>query len=161
MLRPLNPLIQWRVWYIDLSVSPPRVHTFDNTMGTPADCQAYEDQFALTISQKSSDGRTVEHVPTSARFAFLDLHQMWTGTTLEEIEEYKARGISFSANINAASLPSEFHRNAMEFPYIDDDFPSMAPSGSFGIADEDRFDASKSRERIVRLGRPSPLLDGI
>lgn len=158
MLRAQKPEVLWRVWYVDLSVSPPRVHAFDNTMRSPADCPV---EGVLTITQRSSDGRTMDHVPTTARYVFLDLHKMWTGTTPEEIATYPGRGILYSANLNAANLPTEIYRNAMEWPYIDDDFPSMAPSGSFGIADEDRFDASKSRERIVRLGPPSPLLDRV
>lgn len=157
-LRPLRPEIQWRAWYVMLDRSPVLVDTIDNTMRSPADCPV---EGVLTITQRSSDGRTMDHVPTQSCYAFLDLHQMWTGTTPEEIATYPGRGILYSAVINAASLPTEIYRNAMEWPYTDDDFPSMAPEDAFGIATEDRYNAAILRERIVRRGRPSSLLNGI
>ena len=154
MLRPANPLIQWRVWYVDMSVSPPRVHTFDNTMGTPADCQLYGDEFVLTVRQRSQLGQTTDRVPAAGRYAYLDLHQMWTGASIGELALWDRTGIAYSANLNGGILPTEIYTNAMEWPDVDDDFPSMAPAGAFGIADEDRYNAAILRERSIRLGRP-------
>lgn len=159
MPRLPNPDILWRVWFIDMSVSPPRYHTFDNTLGAPADCQTYCDESVLCVWQKILGGRSTERVFGGARYVYLRAQQMWNRSSLDEIAAYPAAGIVIDANLNGWNFPEEIFQNALAFAETDDDFPHPVDVGSYGIADADRFNAALSLEGAVRLGRPAPQVE--
>ncbi len=154
MLRSINPLIQWRVWYVDMRNSPAFVHSYSNVDGTPAMCQVHQENLVLTVRQLSQLDQTTDRVHPASRYAYLTDHEMWTGATDEDLEDWNLEGVRVGAVLRGGSLPTEIYTNALEWPDLDDDFPSMAPSGAFGIADKDRYNAALLRERPIRLGRP-------
>ena len=125
-MREPNPLVQWRVYYVDLSVKPPSVHSFDNIDGTPSECEAYQDRYVVAVFQKSFGGRTTDRIHQAGRYIHLKLQDMGTGSSLEEIAEFKEDGIEVDANLNGVWLPAEIYQKALAIAETDDDFPNSA-----------------------------------
>lgn len=154
MPREPNPLIQWRVYYGLLEERPVRLDAFDNTMGSPADAQAYRDHAVLAVFQKQFGGTLTERIVLANQYAFLDLHEKWNETTEREIAEYRADGVSFSAELNGGNFPQEIFQTLYAFAETDIDFPSADGPISYGKQGQLNFAAAVRREWALEDGIP-------
>ncbi len=153
MPRHPNPSVQWRMFYADLSQPDMRIHTFDNTQGTPTACQGYDDQTCQVLLQKEYGGRSTERIIGAGRYIFLDNQQKWTGASQDEIDHYyKPRGIPFSANINGLWIPNELYQGVLALANTDDDFPDSVGALSYGLQEQERFNAAVARDRLLIAG---------
>ena len=155
-LREPNPLIDWRVYCLDLARVPAVIDTFDNTDGTPAECQAWRDHGVIAIYQKDFGGTKTERIMYGSRYIYLEEHGLWSASSHEEIEQNNADGVVMTASLNGLNVPRQMFQETIATAEVDDDFPGAVGSMAYDIADELRFNAAVSREVELRLGNPEP-----
>ena len=158
MPKEPNPDVTSRVWYVDLSTNPPRLHSFSNLDGSPAECQAFQDHFVLLVYQKNYGGTSTERIYFANRYIHLVEVDQWTGSSHEEIAELEAAGVEIDANLNGLWVPEEIFQKAEAMANTDNDLPGFNGPGAYGIEEKNRFDALVRREVDLELGRQPPYL---
>lgn len=156
MPRDPNPDVEWRVYYVDLGVSPPQLHWFDNTkgLGTPEAAQAYQDHFVLCVFQKQFEGTSTERITLASRYVYLEVQKKWTEATVDEIAQYAAARppIELSAILEGQNLPQETFQSLVAWIEGDFDFPAPAEPDDYGIGEESRFDVQTDKDVTILDG---------
>ncbi len=155
--------LKWRVYYVDISVKPPEIKSFDSSQGPPADAQAFQNRYVLSVKQhdyynENGDPTETETIEGASKYAHLVLQNKWTGTSQQELDEYAAEvpPIEVDAVLNGQGLPREIFQQAMALADTDDDFLGAAGPRAYDLEETARFKASVDRAVAIREGRPPP-----
>lgn len=143
---------RWTVFYVDLSVKPPVLHSFDDTMGTPADAEARQDRYVIAVFQTVFNDSVTDRLTGSQRYVYLALQERWTGSSLEEIETFIADRIEISANLNGLNLPFDIWQAAVALAETDNRFPGAADPGDYGFPEKNRFNAVTNNRVPLKTG---------